>query len=310
MCVAFVGSAWAQVVTLNPSCGKPGDPFFIGGSGWPEPPPVCTYTFFFDGADFGVVPQPDGLIGPPARDAVVPAGKAVGKYPVRIDLRIDEDGSLQGTAAKDFCVVNDTTGSLTATASGTDGIDITYTPSCKDTCTKIMFIQTVNEIGTRDDDTTALALPSVWGVGPAAQDADYGAMPATTAVRVDRLHGRTQPYYGGDGAGLGNQTMGKSDGCMQTNATMHDAPGQPDGAYPAGFKALLLNFTANVFCVAGQDAGKFYGTIPWTWQKTKGGTPSVTIGSGTTPGTPDAAAAGAVSTWATNHMFTVPTPAP
>ena len=308
--VGLIGSADAQTVTLKPGCGKPGDAFAIGGAGWPEPPPPCTYTFFFDGADFGVPPQPDGLFGPPSRSgAIVPMGAMVGMHPVKIELRLDEDGSLQGQASKDFCVVNDTAGMLTAAAAGTDGIDITYTPSCQNNCTKIMFIQTVNEVGTKDDDTTALAVPSTWGL-PAGQDADYAAMPGTDAVRVDRLFGRTQPYYGGDGAGLGNQTMGKADGCMQMTATMHDRPGQPDGSYPAGFKTLTLNFTSHPFCVAGDDAGRFYGSIGWVWTKTKGGTPSVTISAGTTPASPSAAAQGAVDRWATNRGFMVPTPAP
>ena len=127
---------------------------------------------------------------------------------------------------------------------------------------------------------------------------------------VDRGRLAGDPVPVEDLAHLGVGIVGPLQRPVRVVQRVHDAPGQPDGAYPAGFKALLLNFTANVFCVAGQDAGKFYGTIPWTWRKTKGGTPSVTIGSGTTPGTPDAAATGAISTWATNHGFTVPTPAP
>jgi hypothetical protein len=307
--VVAVGPAGAQVVKLAPACGKVGDGFHIGGSGWPEPPPPCTYTFFFDGKDFGVPPQPDGLFGPPDASGSVP-NVMKGKYPVRIDLRLNDDGSLQGSGSADFCVVDATAASLTATAAGTDGIDITYAPSCKNKCTKIMFIQTVNELGTKDDDSTALALPSTWGVGPVSQDSDYGAMPGTNAVRVDRLNGRTQPYYGGDGAGLGNQTMGMSDGCVQTNATMHDRPGQPDDAYPAGFKKLTLNFTSHAFCVSGDDAGMYYGDIGWVWMKTKGATPSVSIGAGNPGAAPDAAASNAVNTWATNHGFNLPAPSP
>ena len=309
LAVAVACAAQAQTVNLVPACGKPGDPFHIGGRGWPEPPPPCTYTFFFDGADFGVPPQPDGLFGPPDQSATVPAGATEGKKPVRIDLRLNDDNSLQGSASADFCVVADTTGMLTGAPSGTNGIDVTYKPSCKNKCTKIMFIQTLNEIGTKDDDTTALALPSTWGF-PAAQDNDYGVTPAMDAVRVDRLHGRTQPYYGGDGAGLGNQTMGKSDGCNITDATMHDAPSQSDDSYPAGFKKLTLNFTSHVFCVAGEDAGKFYGSIGWVWMKSKGGMEMVTIGMGTPTGDPSATARGAMDRWATNHGFMIPSPAP
>jgi len=298
--------AHAQTVTLAPACGKSGDMFNIGGSGWPEPPPPCTYTFFFNGADFGVSPQPDGLYGPPNQSGAVVPMLAVGKYPVRIDLRLNDDNSLQGSASKDFCVVADTSGMLTAVASGTDGIDITYKPSCKDQCTKIMFIQIINARGTKTDNTEVLAVPSEWGF-PADKDRDLGTNRAVDAVRVDRTQGRTQPYYGGDGTGLNNQTMGKSDGCNITNATMHDAPSQSDDSYPAGFTKRTLNFTTHPVCVAGDDTGKYYGTITWTWMKTKGGNPMVTVNAtGTVGQQPSQAERDALTTWSDVHGFTLP----
>jgi hypothetical protein len=301
-------AARAQIVTLTPGCGKPNDPFTIGGRGWPEPPPPCEYIFFFDGTEF-TPRQPDGLFGPPNQAATVPAGAALGKRPVKIELRISEDQSLQGQATKDFCVVTDTTGMLTAAASGTDGIDITFVPSCKIDCTKIMFIQTINPVATKDDDSMVLGVPSEWGF-PAGRDADLGTSPGVNSWMVDRIHGRTQPYYGGDGTGLGNQTMGSSDGCNIVNATMHDRPGRPDAVYPAGFKKVTLNFAVSAFCVAGRDAGKYFGRITWMWMKTKGMDPSVTIGAGDPAGQPTQTDLDAVSTWTTNHMFMLPMPTP
>ena len=68
--LAFYCSSIAQTLTVEPSCGKMGTSFVIGGSGWAEPNPVCDYRFYFDGAEFAPR-QPDGLFGPPARMATV-----------------------------------------------------------------------------------------------------------------------------------------------------------------------------------------------------------------------------------------------
>jgi len=98
------GNGFAQILTLSPTCGKPGDKVCIQGSGWAEPNPVCRYTFKFDGTTVAT-DQPDGLFGPPNKQFTVPAVPD-GPHTVHVELRLNSPDSLLQQKDAPFTVVS------------------------------------------------------------------------------------------------------------------------------------------------------------------------------------------------------------
>ena len=93
----------AQVLTVAPSCGRPGDSVTIGGSGWAIPERPCAYLFYFNGAEFAPR-QPDSISGPPNQVATVPNNFA-GDYIIKVENR-RTDGSLVQCRQTGFRVVD------------------------------------------------------------------------------------------------------------------------------------------------------------------------------------------------------------
>jgi hypothetical protein len=294
----------AQTLIVTPSCGVPGKTTVcIRGSGWAEPVPVCRYKFFFDGAQ--VAPdQPDGLFGPPSTNFLVPAGKAPGTYQVRVELRLNSPDNLLQVREKPFKVVAAVKQPWTVTTKGAR-IDIKFDPTdvCDVTpCTKIRFIQVYRQFAIKKDKTEELTLDSFWGL-PAGRDADFTA----SKFALDRIFGKTEPYYGGNGAGTGASTIGTNVG-TNTPATMMDEPGQPDGSFPAGTIGIRVEFEVAMFCAAGDDRGRYFGKVLWKWERTEGSkSPGTATFISSSRDQPSANFTAAVAKWVANRSFSLPT---
>jgi hypothetical protein len=294
----------AQTLVVTPNCGEAGKTTVcVTGSGWAEPVPVCRYKFFFDGTQ--VAPdQPDGLFGPPNRTFVVPAGKAPGTYPVRVELRLNNPDSLLQVREQPFKVVAALKEPWTVTTTGAR-IDIKFDPTdvCDVTpCTKLVFIQVDRRVGIKDDGTEVAEPDSNWGF-PAAGDADLTA----GKYIVDRIIGKTEPYYGGNGAGTGASTPGSNVVTPNTAATMRDIPSQSDGTFPAGFKAVRLEFETAAFCASGDDRGRYFGRVFWKWEKAKGAGAGTSTFISSDRNQPSATFLDALSIWIKNHSYSQPT---
>jgi len=293
-----VGTAPAQTVTLNPTCGKVGTKVCLTGSGWAEPLPICHYTFAFDGAK--VAPdQPDGLYGPPLTSFLVPAATD-GAHPVLVQLRLDSPDTLLQQKSVNFTVQSTSPDPLKNTKTpGGNEIDFNFDPTnvCDvSPCTKLLFIQVDRRIRIKTDNTEVSQPDSAWGFD-AAGDKDLVA----GNYIVDRIIGKKVPYYH-DGNGFGFNTP------TNQAATSSDAPTQSDGSFPAGFKAVRLEFETAIFCASGDDQGKYFGRILWKWEKTKGGGDGTSTIISTDRAQPSANFTLALNKWIANpdHPFTVP----
>jgi hypothetical protein len=161
----------------------------------------------------------------------------------------------------------------TKTQTESNRIDIVFKPgeSAKCTpCEEIAFIQVMEILV---DGTSVKP-------GEYYKDWDYRDGTALDNNKhVDRLKGRSTPYYGGNGGGTGHSTPGAADGTSK-NATMDDtpratdpwfAPGGVDGEKGKDFDATTItyNFETCAFCVKGEDVGKFFECVTWTYTRTK-----------------------------------------
>ena len=295
--VAVVSVAWlsgpasAQVLTINPTCGKPGSQVQIGGSGWAEPQPVCEYHFLFDGAQFAPI-QPDGLFGPPNQTGTIPAGATTGDHKIKVELRLTSDQSLLQCRQRTFKVVandddpwKDNGGGVklgsatdsdfgcqtTAGAPNNTRIVITFSPKnvCDvSPCTKLAFIQVVKRTGTKADATTRQLTYSeedaCW------QDAAKKDKDITAAhVKIDRAAVNAPvPYYGLPNGCATSGFSGTPTG--DQNASMEDSPSMTDDCYPADIVKKTLDFETAVFCAEGDDKGKYFGKVAWHWTRNKG----------------------------------------
>jgi hypothetical protein len=290
----------AQVLNVTPTCGLAGQTkVCITGSGWAEPQPVCRYTFALDGTT--VAPdQPDGLFGPPNSSFIVPAGAAVGPHTVRVELRLNSPDNLLQAQEKPFTVVSALADPWAATTTSGADIDSNFNGDqstvCVSPCTKIVFIQVYQQFAIKNDDSQVATNDSFWGL-PAGRDADF----TSDLFVLDRIFGKTIPYYH-DGAGSGNNVGGN------TPATTNDAPVQ--GSFPAGFKGIKINFETAAFCAAGDDAGRYFGKILWTFQQNQGDVSGTSTLVSTSRDQPSADFTAAVAKWVSNpaHPYTLPTP--
>lgn len=293
-----------QTLVAFPRCGEAGSTnVCVTGSGWAEPAPVCRYQFFLDATQ--VAPdQPDGLFGPPLRNFLVPAGTAAGVHKIRVELRLNSPDTLLQSRETPFTVV--TAADLSAatafggsTAAG-GGVSIKFTPPCDvAVCTAINFIQVVNNLGEKADGTTRGLTYTEMGFPNAADyDSDLSG-----SYKLDRIWGRTVPYYGVPG---GPSSPG-SDGGSPTPATMSDGPNIGDSGYPADIVKIIWEFEAAAFCAAGNGAGRYLGKLLWRWERPKGGTATSTIASRSRD-VPSASFVSALNKWNSNpkHPFTLP----
>jgi hypothetical protein len=304
----LVTAVCAQTVTLIPTCGKPGDKVCISGSGWAEPNPLCRYIFTMDGASLAA-DQQDGLYGPPATNGTVPA-LPDGNHTVLVQLVLDDASStLVQQQTSPFKVLSAQQNPWT-TASGAGGtMNITFDPTnvcAVGPCTKIVFVQVIQQLGVKADGTTTNLTFAQQGFANAATlDKDV-----VNGQTVDYLVGEADPYYNGDDASdIGTQG---AQGATPKAATMNDTPNRTDASYPAGIVSIRLQFEVDAFCAAGASAGQYYGRLLWTWERAKGaaGTKGTISGISTDQNQPSAGATAALNLWATNHGFTVPAAQP
>ena len=293
-----ISDAIAQSMAIFPSCGKPGDSIEICGSGWAEPVPPCDYWFLLNGTE--VTPrQPDGLFGPPNTFFTIP-DIPPGNYPVLTELRLTKGGALIQAKQKTLEVVDKTEQPLSAALADSDhAIRITYDPdkACFNECTAIYFIQTRNTRRILDDGTNEHLpyneAPHFWDNG--------GEIEATFVndVAVDRVYSGQVPYYGipPGAAQVGSKVpIGPSQ-----PAWLYDRPQRPDSVYADNVNTIKINFEVNVFCGAGEMAGRWLGSrMTWMWSRDEGLDPetrgTVTIGA-IEDGQPTGAFTAALDKW-------------
>lgn len=338
----------AQVLTVEPGCGKAGDTFNIGGSGWAEPNPVCEYIFYFSDNEFAAR-QPDGLFGPPNRNATVPA-VAAGDHDVKVELRLTSDSSLLQCRQIKFRVVdaikdpwdggNNISLSKRMPASNPNTrIDIAFdsTDVCepKDTtnvssCTKIAIIQARKLSGFKAGSFVRFMTYQEQGCWSAAEARDketvgynsatmlIDASVANAGWKIDITRTSGTPYY--QEPFLGN--FGFSHQFKQTpsdkNSDLVDYPSRADVCYPADIDTMKYEFRANVFCAEGVDRGRYFGGVTWTWEREQfrkrpdGTTEHVGAIAHSAPdrNPPSAAFLAALNLWATANSKTIPVPGP
>jgi hypothetical protein len=315
--------AFAQSMSFSPTCGPAGTNVCVTGSGWAEPEPVCYYRFYFNGA-VAAPDQPDGLFGPPHQNITVPA-VAPGDYPIQVDLRLSSDNSLLQTKQSgdtffdfnfpffhtipSFKVVSANADPWTPPPPAGSTINITFDPKnvCDvSPCSKIVFIQVRQPTGVKADNTTRSLSFAEQGFSNAATlDADV-----INGRLVDYIVGEGDPYYNGDDTSdIGVQGIQNS---TTVAATMNDTPKRSDSAYPADIVKIRLNFEVAAFCAAGDDKGKYFGRLFWTWERAKGAAGFTGTISGVTTDrlAPTAGFIDAVNKWNTNHGFTTKFPMP
>lgn len=304
LCLLTWGGAltYAQTVTLIPSCGKPGDRICISGSGWAEPVPVCRYLFTMDGNT--IAPdQEDGLYGPPSTNFTVPAVPD-GSHPVLVRLVLDDSSNtlIQQKSAP-FSVVSTQPNPWTASNTSVASINYNFNPQnvCSvSPCSQIVYIQVYKQFAVKTDGTQVATNDSFWGL-PAARDADF----TPNMYVLDRINGKTIPYYH-DGAGAGNNAaVGPP-----LPATSNDAPNQP--SFPTGYKGIVINFETAAFCAAGDDKGKYFGHLFWTFTQNQGQASGTSTITSSNTNQPSADFSAAVAKWVAdaNHPYTLPTPNP
>jgi hypothetical protein len=314
-------SLFCQTLVFSPTCGTPGTKVCVTGSGWAEPSPSCYYRFYFNNV-VAAPDQPDGLYGPPARSITVPA-VAPGSYPIKVDLRLYDNTLLQTKQSGDtyfdfsfpfvhtipsFKVVAALADPWKPFPGGGSKIDIAFNPKdvCDVTpCTKLVFLQVRQPVGVKADGTTrALTFAEQGFKNPATLDADV-----INGRLVDYIVGENDPYYNGDDSGYDGGTQGVQNNTPVT-ATMDDTPKRSDSAYPADIVKIRLNFEVAVFCASGDDKGKYFGRMFWTWERAKGavGVLGTTSGISADRQQPSAGFIAAVSKWNTNHGFTTKFP--
>jgi hypothetical protein len=120
---------------------------------------------------------------------------------------------------------------------------------------------------------TQTAMGSTSGVisfaSPARRNRSLVAGEGTVGVGIDRVSGRSQPYYGTDNLGTASGTthFGKhTPGTAADRAWLEDAPGF-DGSTPASSRTPGMtdstHFETCAICKAGKDKDTYYGCVNW-----------------------------------------------
>jgi hypothetical protein len=220
------------------------------------------------------------------RDAGARRDEPVRPASDRLVVRSLGNGYLQETAAPRAAI----------SAGGAGTVSIRYSPEAGDTSTKIVFIQVMHELL----DGTPVK-PSAAHASFAYQDAD------TTAdlYHVDFRSGEADPYYNGDDVGKDSGTQGKA-GPPKVDADMTDTPDYRDGHFPPGKTTLTWEFRTIAFSAAGPDKGTYYAYARWTYDKVKGSAATISH-QGTSADTSLPKSRAAITLWASNHGFALPT---
>ena len=213
-------------------------------------------------------------------------------------------------------------GSRTGAGGASNRIDINFDPrSTSDACPceRIRFIQVMQILV----DGIPVDPGDLWNDWEyrdnTALDDDPDTPEDETGVHVDRVPGRTQPYYGGNGAGTGSSTVGQCNG-TSTPGTMVDLPFMPDGYFqPGGPDAALggdwdadeivFKFETCAFCEAGEQVGRYFECVNWTYTRTKADVASGSPGRAAIEGTetgPSKAFTKAAQRWAETNNFDLP----
>ena len=314
--------ASGQVLTLIPNCGPAGAQVCISGSGWAEPLPYCHYAFYFDGTT--VAPnQADGLYGPPHTFFTVPAA-AAGNHDVHVELRLESTTALLQEQDAPFLVVTpNTADSATTSSAGGSSIALTYTPanpSCQSSCKQILWIQVVQRFARVTGQTDAQAMitsATDWSSLPDAAKKALDETPAPNRARVDRIWGRSYPYYGVDNTGIpamGQQNNGMTitvgaTGVPPTADSMLDAPNTPASSFPTtlggaavSIDKAILRFESAPFCIAGDNIGTYLGhVVTWEFHQLATQVSGTVMNVAVTSGQPSAKYTAAVAQWITGN---------
>jgi hypothetical protein len=193
----------------------------------------------------------------------------------------------------------------------TNWIRLTFDPSDSDSvtpCERIQFIQTMQIFVDGVPVMPGDFAPNDWQYrDPGALDDDPEAESSTNGTHVDRLGGRSTPFYGGNGAGTGTSTPGTYNG-GSTTGRMVDTPNVPPAYFAAAGAANEVKFVFETcaFCACGDDAGEFFEGITWEYVYTSAdvaaGTPGTSIITGTTSG-PSQVFLDAVERWCEANNF-------
>lgn len=186
-------------------------------------------------------------------------------------------------------------------------------------CEKIRFIQTVQIFVDGNAVDPGDLLNGFEPRDSAVLDDDPATPEDETGLHVDRLPGRSEPYYGGNGAGTGHATNGACNGA-HTLARMDDAPflpnslfspGGADGASGNDWNAgtIVVKFEACAICEAGQSAGEIMECIKWTYTRTAADVAAGSPGNATIDETTDGPSDSfkkASERWADTYNFDLP----
>lgn len=220
------------------------------------------------------------------------------------EFKVTKLGSYEGTEAGATC-----------STIPSNRIDINNKGFCTENCSKIVFIQVITRTAVFNDTTTKSMKPSHVHPPWAPKDNDTIEV-GGKFFTVDRLLGRTEPYYGGNGAGTGSSSPGTHNATHTLNATMLDTPWYPNSVFDAIKSAhpgknatkIILEFETFAFCVNGTDQGKFYEGIKWKYEREKGAAGN---GNSTIIGVVSEPSEGfkeALKKWCDNRPFNLPIP--
>jgi hypothetical protein len=209
---------------------------------------------------------------------------------------------------------------------GGDEITLTFKPvpgGCDSTCKKIVWIQVVQRFARKMGDTDAMAVITKATDWPNFADSDKKAIdetPDANRARVDRIWGRTFPYYGVDNTSFfglfggvppaggmnagGTITVG-STGAMPNSAMMIDGPNTPKDLFPTMLNGMpvtidkaILKFESAPFCIDGDNVGKFLGkVVTWEFHQLADDNPGTVVNAAVTDGQPSGKFTAALNRW-------------
>lgn len=239
-------------------------------------------------------------------------------------VEVGEGGVVVGPEVGDPPDLSDTPFDGTTTGRGgtTNRIDITFDPSKSENscpCERIRFIQTAQIFVDGSPTDPGDLITAMEPRDNTALDDDPATERDETGLHVDRISGKKEPYYGGNGAGTGASTVGTCNGASRS-ATMQDTPFFHDSFFaPGGLDSrqgndwnateIVVEFEACAFCESGERAGQFMECIKWTYRKTA---TDVAAGSngraelGETTSKPSKAFDKAVKRWIDTKNFDLP----
>ncbi|MDJ0641350.1 MAG: hypothetical protein QNJ15_00900 [Erythrobacter sp.] len=239
-------------------------------------------------------------------------------------IEVGPGGVVVGPEGTDPPDLSDTPFDGTTTGRGgtANRIDITYDPSKSENacpCERIRFIQTAQVFVDGNATDPGDLVTAMEERDNTALDDDPTTERDETGLHVDRLTGRREPYYGGNGAGTGASVVGTCNGTSRS-ATMQDTPFYHDSFFAPGgadsrqgndwnANEIVVEFEACAFCESGERAGQFMECIKWTYRKTAADVAAGSNGRaelGETTSKPSKAFDKAVKRWIDTKNFDLP----